>query len=118
MRRLQPGGTASKIFRPLADGDLGAGSAHGTHYAKTKPNRGLCRVATLVTRPAPYINPQRSPPMLGYALLFLVIALIAAALGFGGIAGVAGTIAKVLFFVFLVLFIVALVTGRRGPPSV
>ncbi len=51
--------------------------------------------------------------MLYWALMFLVIALIAAALGFGGIAGAATGIAKILFFVFLVLFVVSLLMGRR-----
>jgi uncharacterized membrane protein YtjA (UPF0391 family) len=49
--------------------------------------------------------------MLNYALTFLVIALIAAVLGFGGIAAGAAEIGKLLFFVFLVLFLVSLVTG-------
>lgn len=53
--------------------------------------------------------------MLSWALTFLVIALVAAVLGFGGIAGTAAGIAKVLFLVFLVLFIVSLLFGRRGP---
>ncbi|MBL9083397.1 MAG: DUF1328 domain-containing protein, partial [Planctomycetales bacterium] len=39
--------------------------------------------------------------MLSWALTFLVIALIAAALGFGGIAGTAAGIAKIVFFLFL-----------------
>jgi uncharacterized membrane protein YtjA (UPF0391 family) len=54
--------------------------------------------------------------MLHYALVFFVIALIAALFGFGGIAAGAAEIAKVLFFIFLVLFIVSLVLGlfRRG----
>ena len=51
--------------------------------------------------------------MLGWALTFLVVALIAGLFGFGLVAGASYTIAKVLFFVFLVLFIVALITGRR-----
>ena len=37
--------------------------------------------------------------MLGWALMFLIIAIIAAILGFGGIAGVAIDIAKIIFFV-------------------
>ena len=45
--------------------------------------------------------------MLGWALTFLVIALIAAALGFGGIAG-AG-IAQIIFYVFLVLLLISLI---------
>jgi uncharacterized membrane protein YtjA (UPF0391 family) len=53
--------------------------------------------------------------MLGWALTFLIIALIAGVLGFGVVAGTAATIAKIMFFVFLVLFIIGLVMGRRGP---
>jgi uncharacterized membrane protein YtjA (UPF0391 family) len=49
--------------------------------------------------------------MLYYALVFFVIALVAALFGFGGIAVGAVEIAKVLFFIFLVLFIVSLVVG-------
>lgn len=52
--------------------------------------------------------------MLSWALTFLVIALIAAALGFGGIAGTSAGIAKILFFVFLVMFIVSLIFSRRA----
>lgn len=54
--------------------------------------------------------------MLGWALTFLVVALIAAALGFGGIAGASAGIAKILFFVFLILFAVSLVlrVARRA----
>ena len=52
--------------------------------------------------------------MLGWALTFLVVALIAAALGFGGIAGSAIGIAKILFFIFLVLFVISLLMGKRG----
>ncbi|HEY9250519.1 MAG TPA: DUF1328 domain-containing protein [Rariglobus sp.] len=51
--------------------------------------------------------------MLSWSVTFLLIALIAAALGFGGIAGTAVGIAKVLFFVFIVLFIVSLIFGRK-----
>jgi uncharacterized membrane protein YtjA (UPF0391 family) len=53
--------------------------------------------------------------MLGYAITFLIVALVAAALGFGGIAGVSVEIARILFVVFLVLFVVTLIFGRRGP---
>jgi uncharacterized membrane protein YtjA (UPF0391 family) len=51
--------------------------------------------------------------MLSWSVLFLIIAIIAAALGFGGIAGTAVGIAKILFFVFIVLFLVSLIFGRR-----
>lgn len=49
--------------------------------------------------------------MLGWALTFLVIALIAAVLGFGGIAGTAIEIAKIIFFVAIILFLVSAVVG-------
>ncbi len=55
--------------------------------------------------------------MLGWALTFLVIALIAAAFGFGGIAGASIGIAQILFFVFLVLFVVAMIArAAQGRP--
>jgi uncharacterized membrane protein YtjA (UPF0391 family) len=55
--------------------------------------------------------------MLSWALTFLVIALIAFALGFGVLAGTAMTIAKILFAVFLVLFVISLVAPRLRPPA-
>jgi uncharacterized membrane protein YtjA (UPF0391 family) len=57
----------------------------------------------------------RRQAMLGWAVTFLVIALIAAVLGFGGVAGTATGIAKILFFVFLIVFIVSLITGLARP---
>lgn len=59
--------------------------------------------------------------MLSWALTFLIIALIAAVLGFTSIAGVAIEIAKIIFFVAIVLFaitaIIGLIQGRtpRSP---
>jgi len=58
--------------------------------------------------------------MLYWAMMFLVIALVAALFGFGGIASSATGIAQILFFVFLVMFVVSLVMGggwRRGPTA-
>lgn len=52
--------------------------------------------------------------MLRWALVFLVIALIAALFGFGVIEGYSLLAAKIMFFVFLVLFVVSLLTGDRG----
>ena len=52
--------------------------------------------------------------MLHYSIVFLVIALIAGALGFFGVAGAAVGIAKDSVLVFLVLFVVSLLVGRRG----
>jgi uncharacterized membrane protein YtjA (UPF0391 family) len=57
--------------------------------------------------------------MLRWALTFLVVALVAALLGFTSIAGGAMEIAKLLFYVFVVLFLVSLVMhlvrGGRAP---
>ncbi|MGB0085048.1 MAG: DUF1328 domain-containing protein [Rhodomicrobiaceae bacterium] len=54
--------------------------------------------------------------LLHYAIVFLIIALIAAAIGFGGVAGVAMDGARLLFWVFIILFVVSLLGGllRRG----
>lgn len=53
--------------------------------------------------------------MLHYAVVFFVIALIAAFLGFGMIAGTAAWIAKILFIVFLVMAVLSFLTHRRNP---
>ena len=47
--------------------------------------------------------------MLEYAIIFLIISIVAALFGFGRAASVSATIAKVLFVIFLIAFIVALV---------
>jgi uncharacterized membrane protein YtjA (UPF0391 family) len=66
-------------------------------------------------------NPERRNSMLGWAVIFLIVALVAAALGFGGVAAVSVEIAQLVFWVFLVLFVVSLiygmVTGRRPPTA-
>jgi uncharacterized membrane protein YtjA (UPF0391 family) len=49
--------------------------------------------------------------MLKWALVFLVIGLIAGLLGFTGIAGASIAIAKTLFYIFLVIFLVLLIAG-------
>ena len=49
--------------------------------------------------------------MLHYAVVFLVIALIAALFGFGGIAASAVGIAKTLFVIFIVLAIASFIAG-------
>lgn len=55
--------------------------------------------------------------MLRWSLTFLIVALVAAVLGFTGIAGDSMYIAKILFFIFLVCFVASLlyglITGKR-----
>jgi uncharacterized membrane protein YtjA (UPF0391 family) len=65
-------------------------------------------------------HPQGAFIMFGWALTFLVVALIAAVLGFGGIAGFAVEIAKIIFFVAIILFVVSAIIGliRGRTPTV
>jgi uncharacterized membrane protein YtjA (UPF0391 family) len=56
--------------------------------------------------------------MFSWAIAFLVIALIAGALGFGVVAGTAFAAAKIVFVVALIAFLISAVLGvtRRGMP--
>jgi uncharacterized membrane protein YtjA (UPF0391 family) len=56
---------------------------------------------------------EEASPVLHYAVVFLVIALIAAVLGFGGIAADAAGVAKVLFYVFAGLSAVAFLLALK-----
>lgn len=49
--------------------------------------------------------------MLRWALIFFVVALVAAAFGFLGIASAAVGIARILFFIFIILFLLSLIGG-------
>jgi len=57
---------------------------------------------------APFVRRQT---MLYWTLVFLVVAIIAGALGFGGIAGASAGIAQILFFIFLAFLVISLVAG-------
>jgi len=72
------------------------------------------RIGTPDMRPA---GSTKGVFMLGWALTFLIIALIAGVLGFGGIAGTAAGIAKILFFIFLALLVVSLLGHLLRPRS-
>jgi uncharacterized membrane protein YtjA (UPF0391 family) len=48
-----------------------------------------------------------------YALLFLLIAIVAGALGFIVLAGTVALLAKICFFLFVVLFIISLVQRNK-----
>jgi uncharacterized membrane protein YtjA (UPF0391 family) len=52
--------------------------------------------------------------LLYWAVVFLVIALVAAVLGFGGVAGTAMAGAQMLFWVAIVLFIISVIAGLLG----
>jgi uncharacterized membrane protein YtjA (UPF0391 family) len=73
-------------------------------------------VAGIERRPNPRLRSwfqRKEGAMFGWAVTFLIVAIVAALLGFGGLAGTAAWMAKVLFIVGLVLFLVFLVVGRR-----
>lgn len=55
--------------------------------------------------------------MLQWALIFFVLAIVAAIFGFGGVAAASAQIAQVIFFVFLALLVISLlVHALRGRP--
>ncbi len=56
--------------------------------------------------------------MLGWAVVFGVLALVAAYLGFGLLAGLAASIAKVLFLIFLVVLVAGFVVRALRGDSV
>jgi uncharacterized membrane protein YtjA (UPF0391 family) len=60
------------------------------------------------------IKKEEEEIVLHYAWVFLVVAIIAAVLGFGVVAGTAAAIAKFCFVAFLVIFIVSFLMGRRS----
>ena len=72
----------------------------------------VCSIGGIVVAELLIIKSRGDRVMLYYALVFLLISVVAAALGFGGIAGTAAEFARILFVVFLVLFVVSLVAGR------
>jgi uncharacterized membrane protein YtjA (UPF0391 family) len=53
----------------------------------------------------------RTDVMLKWALIFFIVAIVAAIFGFTGIAAAAAWIAKVLFFIFIVICVIFLVLG-------
>ncbi len=56
--------------------------------------------------------------MLYWAVVFFIIAIVAAVFGFGNIAAAASGIAQILFFVFVVLFILSLIAAIVRRPRV
>jgi uncharacterized membrane protein YtjA (UPF0391 family) len=71
---------------------------------------GLPESKTWGANPPQSLAPRKGGFMLYYALVFLVIAVVAGLLGFGYIAFAAAGIAKVLFFIFVVLFLISLIS--------
>jgi uncharacterized membrane protein YtjA (UPF0391 family) len=49
--------------------------------------------------------------LLYYAIIFLLVAMVAAFFGFGGVAGVAIDGARMLFWIAVILFVISAVLG-------
>jgi uncharacterized membrane protein YtjA (UPF0391 family) len=82
-----------------------------------EPKSDFAVCITSTRRRSSTSSQPKETKMLGWALTFLVVALIAGALGFGGIAGASAGIAKILFLIFIILFVVAMVARAvRGRP--
>jgi uncharacterized membrane protein YtjA (UPF0391 family) len=94
-------------------GQLGGGD--GAENSETQDGTIFAAAHCLcISASAPH---EKENVMLGWALTFLIVALVAAVLGFGGIAGASASIAQMLFFVFILLFIVAMIArALRGKP--
>jgi uncharacterized membrane protein YtjA (UPF0391 family) len=73
--------------------------------------RSKCRYGTFCPPGIFHGDKAKDKVMLNLVVTLLVIALIAAVLGFGGIAMAAVGIAKIVFFVALLLFVVAAIAG-------
>ena len=52
--------------------------------------------------------------LLKWALIMLVVSLVAALFGFTGLSAASGDVARVLFYIFIVIFLVLLVIGLVG----
>jgi uncharacterized membrane protein YtjA (UPF0391 family) len=57
--------------------------------------------------------------MLSWAVVFFIVAIVAALFGFGGLASASAGIAQILFFLFLIAFVISMVVHLvrgRAPP--
>jgi uncharacterized membrane protein YtjA (UPF0391 family) len=75
---------------------------------------GRCDAGTIPTSRIGHVSAAdiaQGADMLHYAIVFFVVALIAALFGFGGIAAGAVEIAQALFYIFVILFVVSLILG-------
>jgi uncharacterized membrane protein YtjA (UPF0391 family) len=54
---------------------------------------------------------RKETTMLGWSVLFFILAIVAGVFGFGGIAAASANIAQILFVVFLVLLVISALVG-------
>jgi uncharacterized membrane protein YtjA (UPF0391 family) len=70
---------------------------------------------SFASRQSQQVADGREIVMLYYALVFLIVGLVAGALGLFGIAQIAGQISWVLFLIGVVLLVIHVASGRRVP---
>lgn len=61
---------------------------------------------------------QKGPTMLRWAITFLILAVVAAILGFGGLAGAFAGVAQIAFFVFIALVVITFISRAFQGKSV
>ena len=103
MRRMREISPVQAAKRPGEESCGKADRAAPGAFLSRNTGYGVCRMKGNFTLPF----------MLHYTLVFFVVAIIAAVLGFGGIAGASADIARICFFVFLILALVSLLTGKK-----
>jgi uncharacterized membrane protein YtjA (UPF0391 family) len=107
-----PGGASST--KEEGSAPSGKGSGGPRRIKRTNKVRELGSPGDI---PPPARRIQRKEAiMFSWAVTFLIIALVAAVLGFSGIAGTAVNIAWILFVVGLIAAVIFFVLGRRSPP--
>ena len=80
-------------------------------------NRATCSSFSVALRSDPH-GTHKENDMLRWAVIFFIVAIIAAIFGFGNISNAATDIARILFYVFLAIFLLSLVTHLmrgKGP---
>jgi uncharacterized membrane protein YtjA (UPF0391 family) len=94
---------------------VGRNAAAGDEFPRAPQRNSKKRPGVIQVRRQSAANDTEEAAMFGWALTFLIIALIAAVLGFGGIAGLAVEIAKIVFVVAIILFLISAIVGiARG----
>jgi uncharacterized membrane protein YtjA (UPF0391 family) len=78
------------------------------HNARSLVFTSLWELTNLAAFLPPDLSDSEDSIMLRWALIFFVVALLAAVLGFTGIAIAAAGVAKILFYIFVILFVLSL----------
>ena len=83
-------------------------AGHVPHNALSLVSLLLRELTNLAAFVPPDLGETEDSTMLRWALIFFVVALLAAVLGFTGIAIAAAGVAKILFYIFVILFVSSL----------